>query len=107
MSKYRTIDVWNECYPDETELYDYAGRLMKKSACGNPSSRYSPTLDHIRPLSQGGKDDLGNIILCHRDTNEEKADSFPCWNANGRRFKAKRVHGRKDAYDVYEEGQEE
>lgn len=45
---------------------------MKKSACGNPNSKFHPTLDHIRPLSIGGSDVLENIIVCHRDTNEEK-----------------------------------
>ena len=72
MSKYRTIDVWNEFYGKKESVYDYAGRLMKKSACGDPNSAYHPTLDHIRPLSAGGCDVLGNIEICHRDTNEEK-----------------------------------
>ena len=31
MSKYRTIDVWNERYGNKENVYDYAGRLMKKS----------------------------------------------------------------------------
>lgn len=77
MSKYKTIDVWNQVFGAKQEAYDYTGRLMKKSACGNPNSAYHPTLDHIRPLSNGGCDVLDNIIICHRDTNEEKADSFP------------------------------
>ena len=41
--------------------------LLKQSA-------YHPTLDHIRPLSAGGCDVPENIIICHRDTNEEKAE---------------------------------
>lgn len=72
MSKYKTIDVWNRVFGAKQEAYDYTGRLMKKSACGNPNSTYHPTLDHIRPLSAGGCDVLENIIICHRDTNEEK-----------------------------------
>ena len=51
MSKFNTIDVWNKLYGKTEEVYDYAGRLMKKSACGNPNSKFHPTLDHIRPLS--------------------------------------------------------
>ena len=93
MSKYRTIDVWNERYGNKENVYDYAGRLMKKSACGN-----HPTLDHIRPLSAGGCDVLGNIEICHRDTNEEKADSFSLWKANGKRFRAERVKGTRTEY---------
>ena len=102
MSKYRTIDVWNEFYGRKESVYDYAGRLMKKSAYGNPNSAYHPTLDHIRPLSAGGCDVLGNIEICHRDTNEEKADSFPHWNANGRNFRAKRVKGTRTDYEIEE-----
>lgn len=102
MSKYNTIDVWNMALGSKTEAYDYAGRLMKKSACGNPHSSFHPTLDHIRPLSQGGSDVLDNIELCHRDTNEEKDDNFPHWKTNGRRFHARRVKGSRNAYEIVE-----
>ena len=100
MSKYRTIDVWNELYDSKENVYDYAGRLMKKSACGNPNSAYHPTLDHIRPLSAGGSDVLGNIEICHRDTNEEKANSFPHWKTNGKYFRAERVRGTRTDYEI-------
>jgi hypothetical protein len=103
MSKYNTIEAWNMLIGDETEVYDYAGRLIRKSACGNPDSRFYPTIDHIRPLSKGGCDILENIIICHRDTNEEKADSFPHWKANGIRFKAIRVKGNRNEYDIEED----
>ena len=100
MSKYRTIDVWNELYGNQESVYDYAGRLMKKSACGNPNSAYHPTLDHIRPVSADGCDILGNIEICHRDTNEEKADRFPYWKANGNRFRAERIKGSRTNYKI-------
>ena len=100
MSKYRTIDVWNELYGNQESVYDYAGRLMKKSACGNPNSAYHPTLDHIRPVSAGGCDVLGNIEICHRGTNEEKADRFPYWKANGNRFRAERIKGSRTNYKI-------
>ena len=100
MSKYRTIDVWNEVYGNKETVRDYAGRLMKKSACGNRHSDYYPTIDHIRPLSLGGSDVLGNIEICHCDTNEEKADSFPHWKANGKCFRAERVKGVRTDYEI-------
>ena len=103
MSKYNTIEVWNKFYGNKTEVYDYAGRLMKKSACGNPHSKFFPTIDHIRPLSKGGSDILENIIICHRDTNEEKADSFPHWKANGRRYIAVRIKGSRNEYEIYKQ----
>ena len=103
MSKYNTIDVWNRCYGNAEEVCDYAGRLMKKSACGNPNSKCHPTLDHIRPLSKGGSDVLENIVICHRDTNAEKADKFPAWKTNGNRYHAVRVRGSRVAYDIIED----
>ena len=103
MSKYKTVDVWNRVFGARQEAYDYAGRLMKKSACGNPNSAYHPTLDHIRPLSGGGCDVPENIIICHRDTNAEKANHFPHWKANGTTFHARRVKGYRVEYEIIED----
>ena len=102
MSKYRTIDVWNELFGNDETVKDYVGRVMKKSACGNPNSAYHPTIDHIRPISAGGHDVLGNIIICHRDTNDEKADNFPHWKTNGKTFRAERIRGTRTDYEIYE-----
>ena len=100
MPKFKTIDVWNELIGNKETVVDYAGREIKKSACGNPNSKYYPTIDHIRPISDGGSDARDNLVICHRDTNEEKADNFPHWKANGRAFKAIRVKGSKIAYRI-------
>lgn len=100
MSKFTTTELWDKRYGKREDVYDYSGRLMKKSACGNPHSKYHPTLDHIRPRSQGGQDIEGNIEICHRDTNEEKADSFPTWTANGKTFQAKCVKGKSGEYKI-------
>lgn len=101
MSKYTTIELWNKVYGNKEEVRDYTGRPMKKSACGNPNSKFHPTLDHIRPLAKGGLDILENIVICHRTTNEEKADNFPHWTANGKRYKALRV--KKNTYKITED----
>lgn len=103
MSKHNIIDVWKLRYDKEEDVCDYAGRLIKKSACGDPNSNYHPTLDHIRPLSKGGKDTLENIIICHRDTNEEKADNFPHWKANKRKFHATKIKGSTFFYKIIED----
>ncbi len=103
MSKYRTIDIWDEFYGKRENVYDYAGRLMKKSAQGNLHSAYQPTIDHIRPLSDGGKDIKENIEICHYLTNEEKMDKFPHWEANGQRFHAKKTKGVSNKYTIVKE----
>lgn len=103
MAKITTIEAWNRVYGRKEEAYDYAGRLMKKSACGDPSSKFHPTLDHIRPLSLGGQDSLENLMIVHRDTNEEKGDCFPHWKTNGYRFHARKVKGTHCSYEIIED----
>ena len=93
MSKYIVKELWEERYGKAEEVLDYAGRRMLKAACGDPNSSYQPTIDHIKPLSKGGKDTKGNIEICHVDTNFEKGDSFSTWNTNQMCFQAKRVKG--------------
>lgn len=105
MSKYKVIDLWNERYGKCDEVRDYAGRLMKKSACGNQFSDYEPTIDHIRPIADGGKDVKENIVICHYKTNEEKADKFPHWKANGLCFNAKKNSNHQNSYSISKEGQ--
>ena len=103
MSKFKTIELWEYFFGDKTEVYDYSGKLMKKSACGNPDSRYFPTIDHIRPLSKGGVDVLDNIVICHGDTNMEKDDSFPHWKVFGKSYHAERIKGSRVAYKIVAE----
>ncbi len=108
MSKLSVKQLWNEIYGKQEEAYDYAGRRMLKSACENANSQYEPTIDHIRPLSDGGKDIKQNINLCHWKTNAEKADAFPHWKANGKRFHARRNRGnnKQTYYEIVEEKEE-
>ena len=106
MSKYSVKELWDETYGKTERVHDYAGRLMLKSACGNPHSAYQPTIDHIRPISAGGKDVRQNIVICHWETNEEKGNSFPHWKANDHRFHAKKTNSESSGYHVVEEGGE-
>ena len=102
MSKFSVSELWEKLYPYQSEVGDYTGRKMLKSAIGNQNSRYCPTIDHIRPLSRGGKDILGNIVLCNILTNQEKGDSFSTWKANGHIYQAQCVKGTSDEYDIYQ-----
>ncbi len=103
MSKYSVKELWNAFYGTKEKEFDYAGRLIMKSACGNPNSRFQPTIDHIRPIADGGKDTKANIVICHDLTNEEKADCFPHWKANGLRCHAKRTKGIQNGYSIIKE----
>lgn len=103
MSKYSIKELWEEIYGKQVEAYDYAGRLMLKSACGDPHSRFQPTIDHIRPQSAGGKDAKGNIVICNWETNEEKDNHFPHWKTNGHSFHAKRENCNEIKYRIIKE----
>lgn len=100
MSQTTIERLWRERYGNREDAYDYSGRLMKRSAIGNQRSQYEPTIDHIRPLSQGGTDDEGNLEICNRITNLEKADRYSTWSANGKTFQAVRVKGNRSAYRI-------
>ncbi len=102
MSRFDLTELWEHFFPNKTEAYDYAGRKMVKAAIGNQNSRYCPTVEHIRPISRGGKDSLKNIVVCNQKTNAEKGDKFPSWKANGKIFQAKRVKGTSDEYEIYQ-----
>ena len=103
MSKYSIKDLWDERYGNQEMVMDYAGRPMLKSACGNLHSTYQPTIDHIRPIADGGKDTKENIVICHYETNEEKADRFPHWKVNGLRYHAKKTKGIQNGYSIIAE----
>jgi hypothetical protein len=48
-------------------------------------------VDHILPQSRGGATADHNLVCCHILTNDEKADKFPCFNANGVSFEIIKV----------------
>lgn len=103
MSRYTVKQLWEERYGKQERVQDYAGRWMFKSACGNPYSNYEPTIDHIRPISCGGKDIKENIVLCNVETNEEKGNDFPHWKTGTGAYRAERKKGKGNAYTIVKE----
>lgn len=85
------IRLWNNSYGKATKVADYAGREMAKGAYGDRNSKYGWNLDHILPQSKGGKTTDSNLVCCNIETNDEKADKFPCFNANGKKFEIVKV----------------
>jgi len=83
--------LWNKQFGDETRVTDFANREIDKGAYNDRNSKYGWNVDHILPVSQGGKTNDSNLIVCHIQTNDEKADKFPCFTANGIKFEIVKV----------------
>jgi len=78
--------LWTLQFGKGNEAVDYSGRKIIKGAYNDRNSKHGWNIDHILPKSQGGKNEEKNLIICHIKTNDEKANSFPVFNANGKAF---------------------
>lgn len=83
--------LWNKSFGKETKVQDFAGRIIAKGAYNDRNSECGWNIDHILPQSKGGKTADYNLVCCHIRTNDEKADKFPCFNANNIAFEIIKV----------------
>lgn len=91
--------IWSKRYGKDLKVTDFAGRTMVKSAYDDRDSKFGWNIDHILPQSKGGKTAEHNLVCCHILTNDEKADKFPCFNANGHEFEILKV---QNHYEIKE-----
>lgn len=68
------MSFWEKEFGNVEQARDFAGRLIKKCAFGQTTSNFGWDIDHIQPLSKGGKDNDENKQIVHVKTNDEKAD---------------------------------
>lgn len=83
--------LWTKSFGKETKVKDYTGRTIAKGAYNDRNSEFGWNLDHILPQSRGGKTTDYNLVCCHILTNDEKADKFPGFKANGIAFEIVKV----------------
>ena len=93
--------LWNKSFGKETKVKDYAGRTIAKGAYNDRNSEFGWNLDHILPQSKGGKTADYNLVCCNIKTNDEKADKFPAFKANGITFEIVKV---ENHYEIQQTG---
>lgn len=92
--------LWSKFYGKATKVKDFTGREIVKGAYNNRNSEFGWNVDHILPQSRGGKTADYNLIICHISTNDEKADKFPVFNANGKKFEILKVENHYEIREI-------
>ena len=57
--------------------FDVCGNVIKNSAYGDVLSIYGWEVDHIKPVSKGGTDNLSNLQPLQCEANRAKGDTYP------------------------------
>lgn len=93
------LSLWTKRYGKAVKVKDFSGREMNKGSYDDRNSKYGWNLDHILPKSRGGKDNESNLVCVNIQTNDEKADKYPVFNANGKTFEIIKV---ENHYEIHE-----
>ena len=78
--------VWAKAKPISDKLSksdegkDMCNAFIKYSDYGNISSSTGWEIDHIKPVSEGGTDDIDNLQPLQWKNNRGKGDNYPCWH---------------------------
>jgi len=91
LNRETAMRLWNKSFGKDTKVKDFTGRTIVKGAYNDRNSEFGWNVDHILPQSRGGKTADYNLVCCHILTNDEKADKFPAFNANGINFEIVKV----------------
>ena len=82
-SEYEVESVWQKGqiqagYNPNVYRTDQCGAWMNRFAYGTTGDD-GWEIDHMRPVSQGGSDELGNLQPLHWKNNRGKGDAYPNW----------------------------
>lgn len=103
LNRETAMRLWNKTFGKETKVQDFAGRTISKGAYNDRNSDFGWNIDHILPQSKGGSTADHNLVCCHIKTNDEKANKFPCFNANGIPFEIIKV---QNHYEIHAKSKE-
>lgn len=91
LNRETAMRLWNRSFGKDTKAADFAGRTIAKGAYNDRNSEFGWNVDHVLPQCRGGVTADHNLVCCHISTNDEKADKFPCFTANGIAFEIVKV----------------
>ena len=94
----KRISFWEREFGNVDEAEDFTGRTILKCAYGQNNSRYGWDIDHIMPLSKGGKDTDENKQIVHVDTNHEKQDKITFVSDNGKTYQVQKSSNNSPEY---------
>lgn len=100
LNRETAMRLWAKSFGKETKVKDYTGRIIAKGAYNDRNSEFGWNLDHILPQSKGGKTADHNLVCCHILTNDEKADKFPGFKANGNAYEIVKVENHYEIRQV-------
>ena len=103
LNRETAMRLWSKSFGKDTKAVDFAGRTIAKGAYNDRNSEFGWNVDHILPQSKGGATADHNLICCHIKTNDEKADTFPCFSANGIAFEIVKV---QNHYEIRKKSKE-
>ena len=67
--------VWEYNFGNAMQAYDKCGALISKSSHGQQTAQ-GWEIDHIKPVSHGGSDDLSNLRPLHWENNDAKGGNL-------------------------------
>ena len=99
LNKETALRLWMKQFGSKQKAVDFSGREIARAAYNSRESKFGWNVDHILPQSRGGKTVDHNLVCCHILTNDEKADKFPCFKANGKEYE---IQKRQNHYELIE-----
>ena len=73
--------VWNKAMEDPGYTIfkiDSCGATLQEEEYGKMTD-YGWEIDHIKPVAEGGTDDLNNLQPLHWENNRQKGNNWPHW----------------------------
>lgn len=86
--KQEIIDyVWQKAEPqpnNNPDVFrkDYAGAWICREKYGDRKSEFGWEIDHLKPISKGGTDELFNLLPLQWENKVQKGDEYPVWNTS-------------------------